>query len=157
MAIAIPSGVSTEMVTTAMVSTASADLVAMAAWAGPTVSALALGLAVKVHRHNKAELKRAEARVKVAELLTVVDKCEDRAVIPADVAEIKAFGPSFGRLAKVLKKVREVEHVNTAIKGVVDIPPLAAGGDPHLYQQRLGEAMGRLKDVLEAAYEALSV
>ncbi|MET7611200.1 hypothetical protein ABZX97_08840 [Streptomyces seoulensis] len=140
----------------AAIVTASADAGTAAAWAAPTVGLLAIGWGVKTWHDTKQEQKRAEARSKVSELLEIVDGCEERAVTPTEITSIRRFRRPFERLSKVHRKVREIARVTTAIAGVVDIPTPGPATDQTLYQQQLGEATGRLKEALEAAYEVLS-
>ncbi|MFI8007293.1 hypothetical protein [Streptomyces sp. NPDC086010] len=154
MGTAIPIGISSEAL--AVVATASADPGSVASWVAAGAAVFGVGLSAVLGIRTSYNNKADRARAQVLALQEILDDCTDRSVTPADVTAIRRLRPAFRRLAKVNKKLPQIARVEAAITEVVDLPVPVAAAERGRYEQRLGEAIGRLKDAAETAFEVLS-
>ncbi|WP_327120825.1 hypothetical protein OG206_27850 [Streptomyces sp. NBC_01341] len=154
MGTAIPIGISSQAL--AVVATASADPGSVASWVAAGAAVFGVGLSAVLGIKTSYNNKTDRVRTQVLALQEILDDCTDRVVAPADVTAIRRLRPTFRRLAKVNRKVPQIAAVEAAITEVADLPVPVATSERGRYEQRLGEAVGRLKDAAEAAFEVLS-
>ncbi|MFD8733095.1 hypothetical protein [Streptomyces sp. NPDC059611] len=135
------------------ITAASAEMGPVGTWVGAGVAAVALWWAVRVFLHGPLS-RREEVREELHDFLKKLEEI-DGVFTAADIAMIRRRSDNFDRLARINPTRRELADVNRDIAAVCAIGDPRLGEDRDLYQQRLGEAVGRLKGTLNKAYVKL--